>query len=656
MPTPFPTAAANSTQENPRSTGLLVNEAESFEGYVLYVPYAIGANLVYLIDHMGQLVRAWDPPKQATLAKLLDNGNLLTSKNIEIDPKGNVVWEYRRPQHHDLLKMPNGNVLTLSRDVIPREEAIALGANPDSLTCPSLKAIRIIEVRPTGPADGEVVWQWSGLDHLIQDFDPEKPNYGAVADHPERIDVNYTLAFSTCEPNGRADWLHTNALDYNADLDQIMLTSRLFSEIWIIDHSTSIEEAAGHTGGNSGKGGDLLYRWGNPRAYQRGTVADQRLFYPHNSQWIPEGLPGAGNILVFNNGYEQSGFERGYSSVDEFIPPADGYNYRSESGSAYGPNDLVWRYAADQRESFYAPHWSGAQRLPNGSTLITDATDARIFEVTREGETVWEFVNPARADVYRAYRYPPGHPGILNLLETHRTAYRAAVASEPIARSEFDLHVLDGDLVYVKEACDQKDAETPFFLHIVPERAEDLQQGRRRGFNDLPVDFFLRGGALFDGKCSMRVPLPDYPVAAVRTGQRDAQDGADLWSASFRLNPEPLRAAYRAAAAGEPIARSAFNLYLLDDALAYTKERCDQEDMQDRFYLHIVPESADDLPAGAARVRLRQPRFRLLSAGRAVRRQVRRDGSIARLRRRKRPNGAVRPARRTMERGVRDWR
>ena len=603
-PTPTPTlaptptltpTAANATPAAPLATGMLVNEPESFEGYTLYA-----RDLVYLIDHAGRLVRAWEPRHNARLAKLLDNGNLLTTGNMEIDPDENIVWEYSRlHQHHDLLKLPNGNILFLSWDAISREELIALGANPTSPACPSLRATRIVEVRPTGQADGEIVWEWSALDHLVQDFDPEKANYGAVADHPERIDVNFNLVSGTCNDRGR-NWFHANALDYNAELDQIMITVRDFSEIWIIDHSTSIEEAAGRTGGNAGKGGDLLYRWGNPRAYQRGTAADQRLFGPHNAHRIPDGLPGAGNILIFNNGWERPGFERGYSSVDEISLPADGHAYRLDEGAAYGPNEVVWRYAADPPKSFYAPSRSGAQRMPNGNTLITDGPGVRIFEVTREGENVWEFLHPAPAldALYRAYRYAPDHPGLRGLdLEPYRTAYRAALAGKPAARSLFDVYLTDGDLVYVKEACGQEDAERPFFLHIAPVRADDLQgERRRRGFNAISVEFFSNGGALFDGKCSMRVPLPDYPVAAVRTGQRNAEGGADLWSASFRLNSEPQRTAYRAALPSEPVARSAFNLYLLDDNLVYVREICGQTDTQPRFFLHIVPERVDDLP------------------------------------------------------------
>ena len=174
----------------------------------------------------------------------------------------------------------------------------------------------------------------------------------------------------------------------------------------------------------------------------------------------------------------------------------------------------------------------------------------------------------------------------------HLTAYRAAAASEPVARSVFDLHLTDGQLVYVKEECDQKDTGSPFFVHIVPERATDLPQERResghynRGFE------FSHYGALFDGVCVARFPLPDHPVAAFRTGQFGPQVESDLWSAMFRLNPEP----YRAAAAGEPVARSVFDLYVTEGQLTYVKEECDQEDTGHRFFLHITPERADDLP------------------------------------------------------------
>ena len=488
-------------------------------------------------------MHAW--PSGTGLARLLDNGNVLTEGNKEIDQHGNVVWEYRYPNHHDLLKLPNGNALILSREFRSRDEVIDLGANPDSLACaPSrVHGARIVEARPTGPDSAEIVWEWSVFDHLIQDFDPEKPNYGVVADHPERVDLNYTLGYTlggdACERERRGflDWMHANALDYNAELDQIMITVRNFSEIWVIDHSASREEAAGRAGGNAGKGGDLLYRWGNPRAHRAGTLADQRLFWPHAAHWIPEGSPGAGNVLIFNNGWEYPGFEREYSSVDEVSLPSDRRNYRLDAGAAYGPNETAWTYAADPPESFYAYQGSNAQRLPNGNTLITDGPAGRVFEVTREGKTVWDFRNraPNDARLYRAYRYPPNYPGLRGLDPTpKRTAYRAAVESEPLARSTFDLYLQNGALVYVKEQCDLSDIADLFLLHIFPEQRDDLPEERRLDrFDSMNFDFF-RWGAVFDGKCAASVPLPDYPIASIRTGQFIRGEG-ELWGAEIEF-------------------------------------------------------------------------------------------------------------------------
>ena len=598
VPTPTPTQfPAPAPTAIPR-TGLLLNEPESFEGYTLYSP--TGGDYAYLIDHQGDLAYTW--PSGIRLARLLDNGNVLSSDNMESDPEGNVVWEYRYPQHHDILKLPNGNVLILSKEFVSSEEAIALGANPDLLPCSPLRGSRIVEARPTGPTSAEIVWEWSVFDHLIQDFDPDKPNYGVVADHPERVDFNFRLA-EFCPIDGFR-WMHANALDHHEELDQIIVTVRHFGEIWIIDHSVTSEEAAGSVGGNAGKGGDLLYRWGNPHAYGAGTPADQRLFFPHAAHWIPEGSPGAGNVLVFNNGgSEYPGFNRGYSSADEFVLPHDGYNYRLDPGSAYGPTELAWTYAADPPESFYAYKESGAQRLPNGNTLIADAPAGRIFEVTREGKTVWDFAHPLRNgddSVYRAYRYPPDHPGLRGLdLTPHRATYRAAVGGEPQARSVFDLYVDDGALIYVKEQCAESDIADRFFLHIVPDRAGDLPEARREyGFDHTNFDFFLRG-SLFDGKCAAKVRLPDYAVAGVRTGQyikgREEQ-WSELWSARLWLNPEPHRTAYRAVVGGEPLARSTFDLYGADGALIYAKEQCAESDTADRFFLHIVPERTEDLP------------------------------------------------------------
>ncbi len=236
-----------------------------------------------------------------------------------------------------------------------------------------------------------------------------------MADNPGLIDINYSW-FST------SDWLHTNGIDYNEALDQILLSAAAYFEIWIIDHSTTSAEAAGHTGGNSGKGGDLLYRWGSPAAYDRGVEADLQLFFQHDPRWIEPGHPGAGNITVFNN---RAHFEPGappgpFSTVVEFEPPIDGDgNYTLPVGAAYGPEEPTWTYTADPPTDLFASILSGAQRMPNGNTLICNGPAGTFFEVTEAGETVWLYVNPGTAAQgnsggrnFKINHYSPDYPGL----------------------------------------------------------------------------------------------------------------------------------------------------------------------------------------------------------------------------------------------------
>jgi hypothetical protein len=189
--------------------------------------------------------------------------------------------------------------------------------------------------------------------------------------------------------------MHVNAVAYNADLDQLALSSPNFNEIWIIDHGTTTEEARGHTGGRWSKGGDLLYRWGNPRTYRQGTPLDQRLFFQHNIQWIPKGLCGEGHLLVFNNGSGRQPDE--YSSVEELEPPTDkagGYVRREHA--PFGPDAALWSYTATNKSEFFSWFISGAQRLPSGNTLINSGAQGVVFEVTPDKEIVWKFVNPIK--------------------------------------------------------------------------------------------------------------------------------------------------------------------------------------------------------------------------------------------------------------------
>ena len=285
------------------TVGLFLNGPEAFEGYTLFsklhrVARGVG-DTIYLIDNQGREVHRWELRFRTPFARLLENGNLLTLAYTdqggyvrEVGRNGDILSDCTQGSpHHDVLKMPNGNVLLLSRQHKTPEEVIAAGANPEFIGPRGLVAPHIVEARITGPASCEIVWEWSAWDHLIQDFDASKANYGEVAEHPELIDLNFRLS-ETTNYSDPSDWIHSNGIDYNPELDQIVLSPSNFSEVWIIDHSTTRTEAAGSSGGNSGKGGDLLYRWGNPRAYRAGTLADQQLFSLHNPQWIPPPPPG----------------------------------------------------------------------------------------------------------------------------------------------------------------------------------------------------------------------------------------------------------------------------------------------------------------------------------------------------------------------------
>ena len=325
-----------------------------------------------------------------------------------LDWNGDLVWAHeianeRYRAHHDIAVLPNGHVLILSWERLTDEEVLAAGRPLNSIPAEGLWTETVFEVKPTGPSDGEVVWQWNLADHLVQVTDDSKDNFGVIADHPERVNVNYNK-----NDKVRADWVHANAIDYNNELDQIVISAHAFNELWVIDHSTTTEEAAGDAGGNSGMGGGLIYRWGNPITYDHGDVSDQRLFNQHDVEWIPGLYPGAGRFLVFNNGVARP--ESEYSTIDEIIPTVNSAGrYLLDPSGRYGPASTSPVYQATVPEDFLATFLSGAQRLRNGNTLITDGPLGQVFEVTPEGETVWEYdsivITGALQRIFRADRY-----------------------------------------------------------------------------------------------------------------------------------------------------------------------------------------------------------------------------------------------------------
>ncbi|MCP4203241.1 MAG: hypothetical protein GY769_15060 [bacterium] len=449
--------------ERVRGIGLLdARELDSraADGYVLFSPLL--STVTYLVDKQGRAVHTWEselPPGVSVY--LLNNGHLLRTARHpgvpfrgggqggrlqEFDWDGELVWDWvaasaGRVQHHDIEPLPNGNVLLIVWENKSPGEARRAGRRSDLLGLGGLWPDAVLEVEPRPPDDARVVWEWHLWDHLIQDHDPALANFGRLSEHPGLVDLNAGrgperpseallsrlkalgyLGRDGTLADAAADFVHTNSIAYNLRLDQILLSVNQYSEIWILDHSTSTREASGHTGGRAGRGGDLLYRWGNPQVFDGGTHEDRQLFAQHDASWIPPGHPGAGNLLVFNNGAGRPG--DGYSSVLEIAPPVDADGrYRRHPGGAFPPEGPVWQYTAEPPESFYADFISGAQRLMNGNTLICSGPDGRFFEVTREGDIVWSYLNPYSGNapnpagdppysVFRATHIPPHHPAL----------------------------------------------------------------------------------------------------------------------------------------------------------------------------------------------------------------------------------------------------
>ena len=327
-------------------------------------------------------------------------------KIVKYNWMGDIIWEYsysdtNHLQHHDIEPMPNGNILLLSWDRKTYLEAINEGREDiESDIWPD----KIVEVELIGNNEINIVWEWTFWDHLIQDFDSTLSNYGVISDHPELLDIN--LVSLGLAALGYSDWTHSNSIDYNEELDQILISSRNMHEIYIIDHSTTTEQAASHSGGNSGMGGDILYRWGNPMNYDRGNQQNRLLIGQHDANWIDNGFPSEGNILIYNNGSITSfGQDFTQSSVVQIEPPINEYGiYEIDEVNSYLPLNYNWSYTDD----FFSHIMSGVRRLENGNTLIVPATENKIFEINAEGEIVWEYlhIEPGHNSISKAFKYP----------------------------------------------------------------------------------------------------------------------------------------------------------------------------------------------------------------------------------------------------------
>lgn len=436
------------------TVGVTYYDSTTTDGYVLIAPML--SNNTYLIDKCGKQVHLWESQYHpAFSAYFLENGILLRTGDYnnpvfhtgggiieKIDWQNNVVWNYVisdsiNCQHHDIRMLPNGNILAIVSDLKLPSEAIAAGRDTNKIGT-SLWSEKIVEIQPVGTDSGIIVWEWSTWDHLIQEFDNTKPNYGVVADHSELVNLNYTNS----NPK-QIDWLHFNAVDYNPDLDQIMISVHNFSEIWVIDHSTTTAQAASHTGGNKGKGGDLLFRWGNPRVYQHGSTLQQVFYGQHNAHWVVDGTPNAGKILVYNNGLNRPA--GAYSTLEMIdVDPS----YPVNGAGKFLPDTVFWRYTAPNPTDFFSQNISGVQELANGGYMVCQGASGKFFELSPNDSINWRYTNPVTNvgpvnqgenpvgnAVFRSPFYPPNYAGFAGITLTPTVEIEGNPIDTPLCTS-----------------------------------------------------------------------------------------------------------------------------------------------------------------------------------------------------------------------------
>jgi hypothetical protein len=407
---------------------LQITNAQNFNGFALY--NAQGSNTTYLIDENQNIAHTWNMSTECNYTvQLKRNGNIVrgtkgntsvfSNGNIaagagmvqEIAPDGSIVWSFDYASsdyvsHHDLTLVGDNVLLTAYEKKSSTELNAAGYNNASSEKWPT----HFIELEDDGNGSANIVWEWHIWDHLCQDTDANAPNYSSnISDNPELIDINMIQAQGG-PGGGGGDWFHVNGVDYNEDLDQIVFSSRFASEIYIIDHSTTTAEAATHSGGNSGMGGDILYRWGNPSNY--GMSGTQVIVNAvHDARWITDdGRPNGGFLQVFNN----SGVSNSQSAIDGIDTPWDGFSntYLRTPGQAFEPFSYTTRYEC----AYSASGQSASDRMSNGNIYVNASGGQGgagvMYEVDQSGNIVW---GPYNAQSPKGFRYECDYPGIIAL-------------------------------------------------------------------------------------------------------------------------------------------------------------------------------------------------------------------------------------------------
>jgi hypothetical protein len=381
-------------------TGVTIYDpARTWNGYTVLSPLATPA--VIVIDMNGNVVKRWDDYNNSAggPARVLPGGGVIAAsgarppyqESLELVQRSfdGTVWSAR--QHHDWQRedFPAGYyspetapattgsntlILTHTNHVVPAVADVTLEDD------------RLIEVAP----DGRVVWEWTAGEHIDE--------LGFAPDARAAIKA----ASDTNAARGSYDWLHVNSATYvgpNRWYDagderfapnNVIISSRQASLLAIV-----------------ARDGRIVWQLGPDFSASEQLRKIRQIIGQHHAHLIPKGLPGAGNLLVFDNGGSS-----GYGFAGPIAPDGVGAFARATSRVLeINPVtlELAWSYAAPR---FFSTNISGAQRLRNGNTLITEGAGGRVFEVTNDGAIVWEYMNPLFAgprssnDVYRAYRLP----------------------------------------------------------------------------------------------------------------------------------------------------------------------------------------------------------------------------------------------------------